>query len=281
MELLVIALMGVATLAICLRVQQPPEEEGSEGRSRSFYTLLEGIWLELRELNEQRRQSKTPEPRTQLSRVNSMDGYQFEAFIASIFRRQGYKVSPVGSSGDQGVDVLVESGGELCAVQCKNYGRPVGNTPIQEVFAGATYHGANRTMVVAPAGFTTGAMELAERTNTELVDQRGIETWLEQGRRHQEIHGDTQSRSCLWVAIVVFFILPLAISLVLLLIPPVGLYLMWRYTAWTRRTKWIVTVITVVAVAALAIFVALSGSEPSASLYPSSDNITFLPEFDV
>ena len=40
---------------------------------------------------------------------------------------------------------------ERVAVQCKNYGKAVGNKPIQEVYAGSRFHGCNDAWVVAPA----------------------------------------------------------------------------------------------------------------------------------
>lgn len=256
-----------AALTNSLRTQQAPEEENSKRRLNDFYVILERIWLELRELNEQRRQSNTPDPRTHLDRISSMDGYQFETFMAGTFQRLGYEVSPMGSSGDQGVDLLFRTNGELMAVQCKNYGRPVGNTPIQEVFAGAKYHNAERTMVVAPAGFTPGAIELAERTNTQLIDLNGIERLLEQSSSKQEIHGDTKPKYGKYFGwlVAVFFLIPLIISIALILAPPVGLYLMWKYTEWSNRTKWILTIITIVVVAIVLVWAGISDQQPPAS----------------
>ena len=91
-----------------------------------------------------------------------MNGPQFEAFMADLLAAMGHRPTVLGGSGDQGVDILLDAAdGEKVAVQCKNHAKPVGNTAVQEVFAGAAYHGGRHAWVVAPAGFTKGAFELA------------------------------------------------------------------------------------------------------------------------
>ena len=74
--------------------------------------------------------------------VRSMSGAQFEDFTADLFRALGHQVVVLGGAGDQGVDVIVNRRGERVAVQCKNHKMPVGNRPVQEVYAGASIIGA-------------------------------------------------------------------------------------------------------------------------------------------
>ena len=50
-----------------------------------------------------------------------MSGAQFEIFVADLFRAMGHRATVMGRSGDQGMDVIVDHGGERVAVQCKNY----------------------------------------------------------------------------------------------------------------------------------------------------------------
>jgi HJR/Mrr/RecB family endonuclease len=95
-----------------------------------------------------------------LASVRYMSGTQFEHFVADIMRGLGYRVQVLGGSGDQGVDLIAASGGgERLAIQCKQYARPVGNKPVQEVFAGAKHYRCTAAWVVAPEGFTKGAVE--------------------------------------------------------------------------------------------------------------------------
>lgn len=113
--------------------------------------------------------------------IPQMSGQQFEIFIARIFWALGYRVERIGAAGDQGVDLLVVTDeGRRIAIQCKNYKRAVGNSPVQEIYAGAAYHGAGEGWVVAPKGYTKGATELAGRLGINLFDERGIRAWISQ-----------------------------------------------------------------------------------------------------
>jgi hypothetical protein len=84
----------------------------------------------------------------------------------------------VWGAGDQGVDIVVNPRGERVAVQCKNYSKPVGNRPVQEVYAGARYHRCAAAWVVAPAGYTRGALALAQSTGVSLYDANTIHRWI-------------------------------------------------------------------------------------------------------
>lgn len=110
--------------------------------------------------------------------VRSMDGARFEEFIADLFRAMGHRVVLCGGVGDQGVDMIVYPRGERVAVQCKNYSRPVGNRPVQEVYAGARHHRCVEAWVVAPAGYTRGARDLAKSTGVSPYDANTIHQWI-------------------------------------------------------------------------------------------------------
>jgi len=110
--------------------------------------------------------------------VRSMGGTQFEVFMADLFRAMGHQVSMSGGVGDQGVDLIVNPRGERIAVQCKNHTKPVGNKPVQEVYAGARHHRCVDAWVVAPAGYTRGAIDLAESTHVSLHDADSVHEWI-------------------------------------------------------------------------------------------------------
>jgi len=107
-----------------------------------------------------------------------MSGSQFELYVADLLRAMGHNTRVLGGSGDQGVDLIVDYFGERLAVQCKNYAKPVGNKPVQEVFAGAKHHGCQQAWVVAPAGFTNGAYELARSVGVQLFAAGAIRAWV-------------------------------------------------------------------------------------------------------
>jgi restriction system protein len=137
------------------------------------------IWLVRSSVSE----PKTPTARELAGRfemVRTMGGPRFEFLVADLFRAMGHRVTMLGGPGDQGVDLVVSYHGERVAVQCKNYKRAVGNKPVQEVFAGARHHGCQQAWVVAPAGYTRGAYELARSTGVSLHDASSIRQWIRQ-----------------------------------------------------------------------------------------------------
>jgi restriction system protein len=112
------------------------------------------------------------------AKSDTLSGREFEHFMADLFRTAGYKVDVVGGAGDQGVDLLLKEGRKRIAVQCKKYGKPVGNAAVSAIYAGAKHYGAKQAWVVAPEGFTKGAIELAKSTGVRLLGRKGIDSLL-------------------------------------------------------------------------------------------------------
>lgn len=99
-----------------------------------------------------------------------MDGHQFEYACASILRSKGFSsVKVTKASGDQGVDIIAHKGGHKYAIQCKLYSKPVGNSAVQQVYAGAAYYGCDRCIVMTNNDFTKSARDLAGRTGVQLM----------------------------------------------------------------------------------------------------------------
>ena len=109
-----------------------------------------------------------------------VDGIEFEHWCAEKLRMQGWDVSVSQASGDQGVDVLAKREGYAVAVQCKRYSKPIGNTAVQEVFAGARNLDVPLACVIGTGGFTKSAKEIASSTGVVLMDAMNIENFSEQ-----------------------------------------------------------------------------------------------------
>ena len=89
--------------------------------------------------------------------------------------------------------MIVYPRGERVAVQCKNHSRPVGNRPVQEVYAGARHHRCVEAWVVAPAGYTRGAIDLAKSTGVSLYDADTIRQWIRKvDKLEKERMGETR-----------------------------------------------------------------------------------------
>ena len=97
------------------------------------------------------------------------DGVGYERFCAERLERAGWRTHPTPASGDQGADIVAEQGAARLVVQCKRYGRPVGNAAVQEAAAAARYWSGDMAAVVTNAGFTPAARRLAAATGVLLL----------------------------------------------------------------------------------------------------------------
>lgn len=104
------------------------------------------------------------------------NGYEFESFVANLYKMLGYNIIDVTSkSGDQGADVIIEKDSIKYAIQVKYYNNPVGNKAIQEVVAAKSYYKTDKAMVVTNSTYTKQAQELAKANDVILVDGAKLE----------------------------------------------------------------------------------------------------------
>lgn len=97
------------------------------------------------------------------------DGIAYERHCAELLGRAGWRAHTTSASGDQGADVVAERAGIRFVLQCKRYGKPVGNAAVQEISAAARYWSADMSAVVSNAGFTPAARKLAAATGVQLL----------------------------------------------------------------------------------------------------------------
>ncbi len=112
--------------------------------------------------------------------ADDMEGHDFEKFCADLLKRNGFEqVRVTQASGDQGVDILAEKDDIRYAIQCKNYNSKLGNTPVQEIYAGKTFYHCHVGVVMTNSTFTQGAIDLAEATNVILWDRDRLKKFME------------------------------------------------------------------------------------------------------
>lgn len=103
--------------------------------------------------------------------LNSLpaDGLEFERWVAQGLKQFGWSAYETQGSNDQGIDVIAERSGMRLGIQCKLYGTAVGNSAVQEAVAGRQFHNLDRAAVLATAGFTRSAEELATANKVLLI----------------------------------------------------------------------------------------------------------------
>ncbi len=118
--------------------------------------------------------------KTELEKIDFMEGHQFEYWCADLLRKIGFQdVEVTRGSGDQGVDILAVKGGIKYAIQCKCYSSDLGNKPIQEINTGKMIYRCQIGAVMTNRHFTAGGKEAAEATGVLLWDRDWIRAALE------------------------------------------------------------------------------------------------------
>ncbi len=103
---------------------------------------------------------------------DDMDGIQFEKFCKKLLIKNGYEnISMTAISGDQGVDIIAYRDRVKYGIQCKCYSSNVGNSAIQEIYAGKTFYKCHVGIVMTNQKFTQSAIELAESNGIILWDR--------------------------------------------------------------------------------------------------------------
>lgn len=103
--------------------------------------------------------------------IDLMSGAEFEDFLVQLFTRMGYGSYSTKTSGDQGIDVIAEKNGIRYGIQAKCYSGTVGNSAIQEAFAGKAFYNLDKVIVVTNNTFTKSAVDLAVKTDVILWDR--------------------------------------------------------------------------------------------------------------
>ena len=113
-----------------------------------------------------------------------MTGIDFERYILNQFIKKGFKAYMTKSTGDQGVDIIVENTQQVkIAIQVKKYSSKVGNSAIQEVAAGRKIYKCTEAWVITNSTFTPGAIQLAKANRVKLIDGFEMTKYFEDVRK--------------------------------------------------------------------------------------------------
>ena len=108
-------------------------------------------------------------------RAGSYDSPDFKLFAARLFSKIGYETEVVGREGDQGVAVRMQNPkGQIEIVQCKQWGKPVGDSEVREFIDSMKSTGAVYGYIFSPSGFTKSAIETARNEKISLADEDSI-----------------------------------------------------------------------------------------------------------
>ncbi|MDR4347249.1 restriction endonuclease [Bacillus paranthracis] len=146
----------------------------------SYYQLMEQVRHLLHESGEEEELNayeeylladNNPSQEVAIELIDTMDGYEFEAFLSDLFNRMGYNTEITKGSGDYGIDLIAIKKGLSIGIQAKCYSGKVPNKAVQEVIAGIAYYKLDQGMVVTNSYFTKPAYNQANGSNVILWDR--------------------------------------------------------------------------------------------------------------
>jgi restriction system protein len=116
--------------------------------------------------------------------IAKLSWQEFEALVGEGFRHRGFQVTPRGGAGpDGGVDLVLARGHERFLVQCKQWrAQQVGVSVVRELYGVMAAERVAGGYVVTSGTFTKDAKEFAAGRNIELMDGKGLEALLRDGR---------------------------------------------------------------------------------------------------
>ena len=131
--------------------------------------------------------------RSGIGEIDRMNGQQFEQYLATMFRRLGYRVERTQYRGDYGADLVVSKDGVRTAVQAKRWSKSVGVKAVQEAVASKGYYRCDAALVVANRSFTRQAVTLAGANGVELWDRDElVARLLDAGGEHDAVSADRE-----------------------------------------------------------------------------------------
>ncbi len=117
---------------------------------------------------------KRPSPPSSLPTLDdlyALTPYEFENYIAELFRRKGYDVTMRGGSGDMGVDLLLtKEDGQRAIVQCKRYRHAISPDIVRELFGTLVHERVTHGFLVTTADISKNARKWAENKPLTLID---------------------------------------------------------------------------------------------------------------
>lgn len=127
---------------------------------------------------------------TELKYIDTLEGIEFEHYMAQLLIKLGYTTKVTQSTQDDGADVLAEKDGIKYVFQCKNYSSTVGNKAVQEVYSAKGIYKYDKGIVVTNNFFTRQAEQTASSLDIDLWDRNSLKVLLYQAFGFEFTHLD-------------------------------------------------------------------------------------------
>lgn len=109
-----------------------------------------------------------------LSDADTMDGLEFEKYIANTLKKQGYSIMTLTEQYGYGVDIIANKVSVRWGIQVKRYSGLVKAEAVRQVVAGLRVYGCDRAMVITNSVFSKFALSLAKSNRCVLLDRNDL-----------------------------------------------------------------------------------------------------------
>jgi len=127
-----------------------------------------------------------------ITKVDLMEGYEFEEYLRALFFYAGYDAKVTQRSKDFGADLVLEKNDKIIVVQAKRYNKTVGAHSVQEIYSAKDHYKATDCSVVTNSYFSPQAEQLAKELGVVLVDRDELmEMWKQVTATISDVDIDT------------------------------------------------------------------------------------------
>lgn len=124
--------------------------------------------------------------------VLQLKPFEFENFIAKLFRDRGYKVEQTSYSNDKGKDAFAYKDGKKYLIECKRYKKDakIGRPALQKFYAALVEEKALKGFFVATCGFSMPAKDYVKDKNIDLIGMANLKRLIKEtyGTKNEDIY---------------------------------------------------------------------------------------------
>jgi restriction endonuclease Mrr len=110
---------------------------------------------------------------TSIDNLLKLSPIDFERWVRHhVFEKEGWVVSETRTTGDGGIDLVLNRKGERSIAQCKRFKQIVGEPPMRDFYGTMMSEGVSRGYFVTTGLFSLPALKFAGNKPIELIDRR-------------------------------------------------------------------------------------------------------------
>lgn len=119
-----------------------------------------------------------------ITNIDSLNGIEFEQFVANLFKYLGFKTTTTPTTGDNGIDIIAKKNGKTLGIQAKlYYNHNISNSAVQEAYSGIKFYKCDMGIVITNWKFSKPAQTLANELNIALLDRNSLIKMLKNNKQ--------------------------------------------------------------------------------------------------